>query len=47
MGIGARHRIEPLPACFDTLKRSLPRLLELRSDEAIVRVAGCIAALGQ
>jgi transposase len=47
MGIGARHRIEPLPACFDTLKRSFPSLLELCGDKAIVRVAGGVAALGQ
>ena len=41
--IGDLYSIEPLPATLDTLQRSLPRLLQLRRDQAIVGVASGIA----
>ena len=46
-GIGLRHSIEPLPAGLDTLQRGLPRLLQLRCDQAIVGVASGIATFCQ
>ena len=45
--IGRSHAIEPLPATLDTLQRGLPRLLQLRCDQAIVGVARGIATFGQ
>src|SRR6266699_2619350 len=47
VGIRHLHSIEPLPATLDTLQRSLPRLLQLRCDQAIVGVASGIAAFSE
>src|SRR5262245_41029695 len=47
VGVGDLHSIEPLPATLDTLQRGLPRLLQLRRDQAIVGVTSSIAAFSQ
>jgi hypothetical protein len=47
IGFWHLHSIEPLPATLDTLQRSLPCLLQLRCNQAIVGVAGGIAAFGE
>src|SRR6202023_3392071 len=47
VGIRHLHLIEPLPATLDTLQRSLPRLLQLRCDQAIVGGASGIAAFSE
>src|SRR6516162_3945571 len=47
--VGSAHllSIEPLPATLDTLQRSLPRLLQLRCNQAIIWVASCIAPFSE
>ncbi len=47
VGMGNLHFIEPLSATLDTLQRSLPRLLQLRCDQAVVGVASGIAAFSE
>ena len=41
------HAIEPLSARLDAPKRGLPRLLQLRSDQAIVGIASSVATFGK
>ena len=47
VGIRHLHSIELLPATLDALQRSLPRLLQLRCDQAIVGVASGVAAFSE